>query len=439
MYVQILRWKEITEAVKHRLLSRSESDIEDSLEKVRPILQEVQARGDEALRKFTHDFDQVDLKNLPLRVSFEEFRKAEASLPNSVKDALHFAIQNVWKFHETQKPASFSWVEVRPGIYAGEKGIPLPSVGLYVPRGRGSFPSMLYMMAVPARIAGVPEIRIVTPPDPDGFVDAACLYAAEQVGVTEVYRVGGAQAIGALAYGTESIRKVAKILGPGSRYVAAAKRLVSDRVDTGLPAGPSESIIIADRSADPRLVALDLLIEAEHGSDSAALLVTPDISLAEEVKKLLGLWADQLPEPRRTFVQDVFSRYGGIVLTESLDEAVQVVNQFAPEHLQLQVSSPLDLLGKIQHAGEILLGSTTPFSVANYAVGANAVLPTGGKACTYSAVSVRDFLKYSSVIHVSPQGFSILQDPVQILAEYEGFPAHARALKYRTESGSYKE
>jgi len=439
MRVQIVRWNELEEAAKHRLFSRAEADINDAIESVRPILERVKTEGDDALREFTLRFDKVNLKNLPLRVQPEEFEQANRTLPSGVKEALDFVIENVTTFHKHQFPPSLTFIEVRPGVFAGERATPIPSVGLYVPRGKGSFPSMFYMLAVPAKIAGVPEIRVVTPPNPDGSVDPACLYAASRIGVTEVYRVGGAQGIAALAYGTQSIKQVVKILGPGSRYVAAAKRLVSSFVDVGMPAGPSESIILADGKADPRLVALDLLIEAEHGSDSAAFLVTPDPSLAEQVAGILKQRVATIPEPRRSYITEVFQNYGGIILTDTMEEAIQVVNAFAPEHLQLQVEHPFDLLSQLLHAGEILLGSRTPFSVANYATGANAVLPTGGFARTYSAVSVRDFLKYTSVVQVTPKGFATLKEPVRILAEYEGFPSHAQAVIQRTPTGEYGE
>lgn len=428
MQVPLLHWNNLSSEEKSRLLSRSETDIEATIEIVRPIIKAIQQKGDTALKQYTREFDGVDLGQLPLKVQPEEFYQAERSLSPSMKEALHYVIANVETFHKTQVPTTLNFIEVRPGVYAGERATPIPSVGIYIPRGRGSFPSMLYMLAVPARLAGVPEIRVVTPPNPDGSVDPACLYAAQKIGIREVYRIGGAQAIAALAYGTESIKPVQKILGPGSRYVTAAKRIVSSRVDTGLPAGPSEAIILADETADSTLVTLDLLIEAEHGSDSQAFLVTPSNTLAEQVAENIKKQIPGIPEPRKTYITDVFKNYGGILLTPTLEEAIEVVNAFAPEHLQLQVQNPFEVLGKIQHAGEILLGAYTPFSVANYATGPNAVLPTGGHARTYSPVSVRDFLKYSSVVYVTPTGFASLKPHVATLAQYEGFPSHAEAV-----------
>ena len=325
-------------------------------------------------------------------------------------------------------------VEIRPGLYAGEKAMPVPSAGLYVPSGRGSFPSMLYMLAVPAVLAGVPDIAVVTPPGKNGAVDPAVLYTAKTCGVMNVLRVGGAQAVAALAYGTESVPGVDMITGPGSRWVAAAKRVLYGTVDVGLPAGPSESIVLADVPADPEITACDILNEAEHGSDSSALLVTPSKTFALEVASRLGPLVDSLPEPRRTFVTDVLSGYGGIIVTDTMEEAAAVVNEFAPEHLLINTEEPFDTLPLIRNAGEILLGPNVPFSLANYLTGPNAVLPTGGTAKTWSAVSVRDFMKYSSVVFATPGGFESCARAAETLAEWEGFPAHGNALSVRSKA-----
>jgi histidinol dehydrogenase len=438
-------WKELGADERKLLLSRCETDIEAALPLVAPIVEAVRLGGDAALREYSLKFDKADFGGLPLAARQEDFDKAEKDLPAGVKEALAYAVSNAIAFHRHQKPGPMSFEEIRPGLFAGEKPLPLASAGLYVPRGRGSFPSMLYMLAVPALVAGVGEIRVVSPPNPDGGIDAACLYTVKilrerdygcgKAPAIEVFRVGGAQGIAALAYGTQSIRPVVKIVGPGSRYVAAAKRLLAPLVDTGLPAGPSESIVLADGGADPRLVAMDLLIEAEHGSDSSALLVTPDGKTARAAAEILPKMIEELPEPRKTFARDVFSNYGGIILAEDMREAAGIVNTFAPEHLQIHSARPLELLPLIANAGEILLGETTPFSLANYACGANAVLPTGGRAAVFSAVSVRDFIKYSSVVHVTSGGFAELRDRAAVLADYEGFAAHAGALRKRGKDG----
>lgn len=431
MILQKYIWKELSDEKKEALLDRSETDIRNAMEKVAPIIEDVRTRGDAALKEYSLKFDGADLAGMPVRVSDAEFDHAEASLDGKVKEALEYAIENVRRFHMSQKPKGIEMVEIRPGILAGEASRPIESAGLYVPRGRGSFPSMLYMLAVPAVIAGVDHIAIVTPPGPDGTVDPACLYAARLCGVSNVYRGGGAQAIAALAYGTESIPPCQKVVGPGSMYVTAAKRLLAQIIDPGLPAGPSESIVVADETADPELVCADLFIEAEHGSDSSALLITDSSRLAEEVSVYAEEYLLRIPGERRGYIRDVFSGYGGIILVDDMQQAIEVVNLFAPEHLQLQTASPLDLVAKIRNAGEILLGSKVPFSVANYAVGANAVLPTGGKAKTWSAVSVRDFIHYSSVVQVGDGAYKELAEHTTALADYEGFFTHAEALRIR--------
>ena len=431
MVVPVRFWREVSADEKRKIFRRSEEDISSVQAEVQAILEDVRSRGDEAVVSYTNRFDGTSLKAGELRVTEAEFASAEAVLSPEVKEALHFAIENVEKVHRTQKPEGMTWVEVRPGLLAGERPLPIDSVGLYVPRGRGSFPSMVYMQAVPARIAGVKRVVLVTPPLPDGTVDPACLCAARICGVHEVYKTGGPQAIAALTYGTASIVPVVKINGPGSTYVTAAKRLLSGRIDVGLPAGPSESAILADSSAKPWKVALDLMVEAEHGSDSCALLVTTSEDLARQSALYIGALAEGLPEPRRTFVKNVFSGYGAILVCESLEEGAAIINEFAPEHLSIQTEEPFTTLSLITNASEILLGENLPFSGANYACGPNAILPTGGRAKTWGPTSVRDFIKYNSVVFATGAGYDALKGPVTTLADYEGFPGHADAFRKR--------
>lgn len=419
---------------QQRLLRRAEVEIDALLEYVRPLIAQVREHGDEALLELTARFDRVQLDRERLRVSSAEIEEAHVKLDPAVRNALEIAIENVSSFHARQMPHEQWFTEVAPGVVAGEQITPITSVGLYVPRGKGSFPSVLYMLATPAKIAGVPRIVVCTPPAPDGSVDAASLVAADICGVHEIYRVGGVQAIAAMAYGTETLPRVHKITGPGSGYVAAAKRLLYGTVDVGLPAGPSESIILADSSADPDLLARDLLIEQEHGPDSSALLVTASRAIAEEVRRLLPAKIDALPEPRQKFVRagmESEQGTGGIVLASSMQEAIDFVNEYAPEHLEVQVHDPFAILSRLRNAGEILLGQHTPFSAGNYAVGTNAILPTGGKAHTFSCTSVYDFLKRTGIAYVKAEGFPLISQTVQTLAEFEGFPAHAEAVKNR--------
>lgn len=431
MRINRFLWNSLSESEKEKIFSRSQTDIREVLPAVQKIIDEVRCSGDSALLRFSQQWDHVDLGSRPLRVQAEEFENASSLLSKDLKQALDFSIENVRRFHERQKPHGIEPFEISPGIFAGEKVTPIESLGIYVPRGRGSFPSMLYMTAVPALVAGVERICVVTPPAADGSVDPACLYAAAKCGVSEVYRVGGAQAIAALAYGTESIAPVVKLTGPGSRYVTAAKQLLYGVVDVGLPAGPSESILLADGTADPFTAALDLLTEAEHGSDSSALLITPSAELAAAVAAELPPLIEKLPPQRKEFVSAVLSGYGGIIQTETMDEAVSIANRLATEHLKIVTADSFAVEAKIRNAGEIIIGEQTPFSAANYSIGPNAVLPTGGSARTFSGVSVRDFVKYSSIIYTNETGFSALKNIVPVIAEYEGFAAHANAFHFR--------
>lgn len=431
MSIAVRRWKDLPEEDQRRILSRSQSDITALEERVRPIIEAVRHEGDAALLRFTRDFDGVDLAGKGIAVDAEEFSDAAQLLSHEVRDALDFAIENVRRFHRSQVSHHMATVEVRPGIIASERITPISSVGLYVPSGRGSFPSMLYMLAVPAVLAEVPTIVVTTPPGADGTVDPAVLYAAQRCGVREVRRVGGAQAVAALALGTESVPAVRKVIGPGSAWVAAAKRLLADTVDVGLPAGPSESIVLADGEADPWLVALDLMIEAEHGSDSSALLVTDSPTLAKGVAAYVDHLLQDVPQPRRTYLEDVFSGYGGILITATTTEAVELVNRFAPEHLMIHSADPRALAAEITEASEVLLGPHSAFSLANYAAGANAILPTGGWAHTWGPVSVRDFQKSSSLVEITRDGYQAMRDHVIALADYEGFHTHAAALRLR--------
>jgi len=424
-------WKNLSKEQREKLISRSDIDVTKAMQTVIPILETVKKNKDRALIDFTKKFDKVDISKRPIKVTEQEYAYAEKNLDKDVKKAIEFSITNVAKFHKKQLPVNMSSFKIISGITAGERFLPIDSAGLYVPQGRGSFPSMLYMLAVPAIVAGVPRICITTPPNKDGTVDPACLYAAKICDINEVYRVGGAQAIAALAFGTDSIKPVVKIIGPGSAYVTAAKRALFGKIDVGVPAGPSDSIVLADEKADPYRAALDLMTEAEHGSDSAAILVTDSKTLAESIKTHLNTIIKTIPEPRKKFLIDVFSGYGGIILAKDMNEAANIVNLYAPEHLQIATRDPSRILNLIRNAGEILIGQDTPFSIANYTTGPNAVLPTGGMAKTYSPVSVRDFMKSSSIIHADKRGLKSIANHVIALADYEGFNAHSGALKAR--------
>lgn len=429
--IQFLELDKLTDEQRRKIMRRAETDISNLLPSTQAVIDDVRENGDKAVVKYARQWDAENFEASMLRATPEDFARARANVDPEIIASIREAHENILIFHEEQMPESMWFTQVKPGIMAGEKVTPITSVGLYVPRGKGAFPSVMLMLATPAITAGVPHVVVVTPPTPEGKADDASLVAAQIAGVDEVYVVGGIQAIAALAYGTETIPRVNKVIGPGNQYVSAAKRLLYGTFDVGLPAGPSESIILTDETVDPRLAALDLLVEAEHGPDSAALLVTHSREVAEQVLEILPEYIEQLPEWRRNFVKNVLTNYGGIMLTKSLDDSIDFVNDYAPEHLEVLVKDPFVTLNKIENAGEILLGDWTPIPTGNYALGVNAILPTGSFAKTFSAVSVWDFLKRSSIAYLSREGYERLQGHVARLADYEGFPAHANAIRIR--------
>lgn len=431
--VKLWKLTELTSEDRSRIMRRAEQDITDLLPLAQEVTNRIRNEGDAALVEYTQRFDAENYMVDNLKASPEDFVNAREELDADVVKAIEAAHANIMRFHEEQMPEAMWFTEISPGIMAGEKITPIASTGLYVPRGKGSFPSVMLMLAIPAKVAGVERIVVVSPPRPDGKADAASLVAAEICGVDDVYVIGGMQAIAALAYGTQTIPRVDKIIGPGSSYVSAAKRLLYGTVDVGLPAGPSESIILTDEHADPRLAALDLLVEAEHGPDSAALLVTHSEKVAQAAIELLPEYIAALPEWRREFVTTVLNNYGGVMLTNSLEESIEFVNEYAPEHLEVLTVEPFVTLQKLKNAGEILLGSMTPIPTANYSLGLNAILPTGGFARSFSSVSVWEFLKRSGVGYLSREGYEALQGITATLADYEGFPAHAMAIRKRNE------
>jgi len=414
-----------------KILSRSELEIESLQNIVRPIIQDVYAKGDQAIIEYCQKLDKVAIKHSQLKVTQEEFRKAEEDLDPSIKEVIERSVRNIKKYHQAQMPQEIWFTQIDDGILAGEKITPITSVGIYVPRGKGAFPSVMLMLCIPAIIACVPDVIVCTPPTPDGTVDNASLFAARICGIKNIYKVGGAQAIAAMAFGTETVPKVHKVIGPGNAYVSAAKRILYGKIDVGTPAGPSESIILCDENTDPKFAALDLLIEAEHGPDSTALLVTHSHGLAIKVEMLLPELVDDLPKERKEFCHTVLSNYGGIVLTESLEASIRFINDFAPEHLEVLVKDPFSIMPKIKNAGEILLGEYTPVTIGNFSLGVNAVLPTGGFARTFSCVTVFDFLKRSSIGYCTKEGYESIKDVARKFAQYEGFPSHANAILKR--------
>lgn len=425
--MNIWRLDEISPAKREILMRRAEVDISGHMALAAEIAEDVRLNGDSAVLAYTERFDKV-LPAGGIRVCESEIEKGYDSLSKNVRDAICYAAGNIKKFHEKQMPQEMWFTDIDEGLMAGEKTTPIEDVCLYVPRGKGSFPSVLLMLGIPARVAGVRRIVVITPPNEEGGCDAALLAAAKVSGIYEIYKVGGIQGVAAVAYGTQTVPKCRKIVGPGNSYVTAAKRVLSGVIDPGPHAGPSEAIILCDEKADPKKAALDWMIEAEHGPDSAALLVTHSEELILAAMDIVKAQIKKLSKKRGEFISTNLSTYGGAVLTGSLDESIDFVNEYAPEHMEVLTQRPFDILPKIKNAGEILLGDYTPITLCNFLLGPNAILPTGGHARTVSSVSVFDFLKRSSIGFATKQGFERVRSLAADFAMAEGFEAHARAV-----------
>ena len=423
------------------VMGRSTADIfsRENLDGVRAIVEEVRRDGDAALVRALERFDHVTIAPEEIRVSRQEIERAKESVSREVQDAVAASIDAVRRYNERLLQGG-SWLEeLAPGVVLGEKSTPIDRVGLYVPSGKGSFPSVMVQIATPAVVAGVREIAVVLPPVPGQgkAVDPAVLVAADQLDVTEVYRANGPSGIAALALGTATIRRVRKILGPGSPAVTAAKIMAQlEGVEAPMLFGPSESLILADDSADPTLLAADYLNEAEHGHDSASILVTPSRAQVEAVRREVERQLALLPEPRRSYAQSATTKYGGAVIVRDLDEGIAFANEYAAEHMQVATRDPLFVLGKLEHAGEILLGQNTPMSAANFAIGVPATLPTGGFARVSSAVTAHTFRKRSSIAYLDHAALAGMARTVLALAEHEGFPQHANAIRIRGLGGA---
>jgi histidinol dehydrogenase len=390
------------------------------------IVDDVRTRGDAALRDLTEQLDRVVLGDLV--VSEEEVIAALAEVSDEFKQAIATAAVAIEEFHSRQVPQSWFTTD-EGGVFLGQKVTPIRRVGIYVPGGRACYPSSVLMNAIPAMVAGVEEIAMVVPPGPDGRVDPHTLAAAFEAGVTEIYKVGGAQAIAALAYGTETIPRVDKITGPGNAYVTAAKKLVMGICGIDMLAGPSEVLVLADETAEPGFVAIDLMAQAEHDPRAATYLVTTDPTLPDDVESALEeLLADA---PRADVIRRSLIDNGVIIICPNVDVAIDAANLIAPEHLEVMMADPFELLGAIRNAGAIFLGPWTPESVGDYIAGPNHVLPTGGTARFSSPLSVDDFVKKSSVLSYSLEALAVDGPTVMTIAEAEGLAAHAAAVGLR--------
>ncbi len=389
---------------------------------VREIIKEVRERGDRAVIEFTERFDRITLTEDTLEVPFEELERAYEEVEEDVKEALEIAHERIRSFHENQIERSF--LKEEGGIILGQRVIPLERVGVYVPGGKAAYPSTVLMNVVPAVVAGVKEVIMVSP-RPSKYTLAAAYIS----GVSRVFQVGGAQAVAALAFGTERVPKVDKIVGPGNVYVALAKKLLFGVVDIDMVAGPSEVLVIADDTARPDWVASDLLSQAEHDELSASVLITPSEDLASKVREEVQRLLRELP--RRDIAKRSLERFGTIFITEDLIQACEVANRIAPEHLEIITEEPMALLPHIKHAGAVFLGEYTTEPLGDYVLGPNHTLPTGGTARFFSPLGVYDFVKRSSVLYVSKEGFEKVADLAEALARAEGLDAHRLAVLIR--------
>ena len=397
---------------------------------VREVLQAVKRQGDKAVLHYTAEFDQKTLRQEELRVTGSELDAAYQQVSKELLLAIRLACRQIEAFHRQRVPKS--WVNFGDDdVVLGKRYTPVDRAGLYVPGGRATYPSTVLMNAIPAAVAGVPRVVMVTPPGVGKAINPAVLVAAQEAGVQEIYRVGGAQAIAALAYGTETIPKVNVITGPGNIYVTLAKKLVYGIVGIDSLAGPSEVLIIADQAANPVHVAADLLAQAEHDPMAAAILLTTDAALAKNVQ--VAVERQLVDHPRRLDTEKAIAHYGLIVIVESLEAAAELSNEFAPEHLELEVEDPWALLPQIRHAGAIFLGYSTPEAVGDYLAGPNHTLPTSGAARYASALGVETFLKHSSIIQYSQTALSKVAGAIDVLAEAEGLPSHAESVRRRVE------
>ena len=422
--------KDAVDGLLDNLLKRSPNNYGQYTDAVNEIVGTVKKDGDAAVFEYTKKFDGADITPENVIVSDAEIKEAYAVVSADVLEVIRKAIVNIRTYHEKQK--QYSWFDSQPnGTILGQKVTPLTRVGVYVPGGKAAYPSSVIMNILPAKVAGVEQIVMVTPPGKDGKVNPGTLVAAKEAGADVVYKVGGAQAIAALAFGTESIPKVDKIVGPGNIFVALAKKAVYGYVSIDSIAGPSEILVIADETANPRYVAADLLSQAEHDELASAILVTTSESLADQVSEEVDAFVEKLS--RRTILEKSLENYGYILIAEDLNGAVDIANAIASEHLEIVTKNPFEVMTQIKNAGAIFLGEYSSEPLGDYFAGPNHVLPTNGTAKFFSPLSVDDFIKKSSIIYYSRQALEPVKDEIIKFAESESLTAHANSIRVRFE------
>ena len=426
----MLNLVEVNESNKQKLINelkdRCEETKQNVVESVENILSKVRAEGDKALFDFTKNFDKVELTKL--EVSKEEIAECFEKVEENFIEALKESKLNIEAYHEKQKANGFLMTKDK-GIYLGQRVLPLERVGVYVPGGTAAYPSSVLMNVIPAKVAGVDEIIMVTPPDKNGGINPYIGVAAKIAGIDKIYKVGGAQAVAALAYGTESIPKVDKIVGPGNIFVATAKKLVFGQVDIDMIAGPSEILVIADEKTNPAYVAADLMSQAEHDKLASAILVTTSKDLYEKVEVELDKQAKTLE--REEIIRASLKDYGKAIICNTIEECIDISNYIAPEHLEIMVDEPMQYLGLVRNAGSVFLGRYCPEPIGDYFGGTNHVLPTSGTARFFSALSVDSFIKKSSFIYYSKEAIMENGEKIITMADKEGLTAHANSIKVR--------
>jgi histidinol dehydrogenase len=426
--MRIVTVQEFREEMLHRLVNRGKSDLSRISSSVKKIIDDVREKGDEALLQYTEKFDKIRLPLSKLKVDEKEIKEAYKKLEKNQLNALKKAAVNITSFHKNQLREKWT-MKIAEGVTAGQVIRPISSVGVYVPGGRASYPSSVLMCTIPARVAGVETVILCSPPRKNGDINPALLVAADKAGVEAIYRAGGAQAIAAMAYGTETVPKVDKIVGPGNVFVTTAKLEVSKDVAIDVPAGPSEVLVIADKTGKASFIASDLLAQAEHDPQAYAILLTTSTDLASAVKKEVNKQMKHLS--RTEVIQSSLQKGGLIVVVNSIEEAVELANLIAPEHLQIQTEKPSEVLSKIRNAGAIFLGKYSPIAFGDYSAGLNHVLPTGGYARIYSGLTTSDFVKTMNFLQCSKEGYKNLKEPAVTLAKMEGFDGHAESVSIR--------
>lgn len=420
--------KETKKNILSDLLKRDPNQYGEYEATVKEIVENVRHNGDEALKEYTLQFDHTELDTRKMLVGDDEIAEAESLVDPELKQVMQKSLENIRNYHKKQLRTS--WFDAQPnGTILGQKVTPLTRVGVYVPGGKAAYPSTVLMNIVPASVAGVPEIVMVTPPGKDGKVNPVTLTAAKMAGATKIYKVGGAQAIAALAFGTATVPKVDKIVGPGNIFVALAKKCVYGYVSIDSIAGPSEILVIADETANPRHIAADLLSQAEHDELASAILITTSKKLADEVNQYIEKMVPNLS--RRAILEKSLENYGYILLAESLDEAIDVANEIASEHLEIVTANPFEVMTKINNAGAIFLGSYSSEPLGDYFAGPNHVLPTNGTAKFFSPLSVDDYVKKSSIIYYSKEALEAVHEDIEKFAKAEGLTAHANSIHVR--------